>query len=49
MTRFAPAFWGLSTLAMLACLLLAGCTASDSKPDDKYGGFYGGMTGGVGR
>jgi hypothetical protein len=34
---------------MLACLGLAACATSDSKPDDnKYNGFYGGMTGGMG-
>jgi hypothetical protein len=40
----------LPVLAMLACLALTACATGDSKPDDnKYNGFYGGMSGGTGR
>jgi len=37
-------------LALLACLILAGCARSgDSSDDDRRGGFYGGVEGGMTR
>jgi hypothetical protein len=34
--------------AVLACLVVAGCADGDKRPsDDKFGGFYGGVTGGT--
>ncbi len=37
-------------LAVLVCLVVAGCADSDkrSNDDNKFGGFYGGVTGGAG-
>ena len=38
------------TVALLACLILAGCADSAaSSDDDRRGGFYGGVSGGVTR
>lgn len=37
-------------MLILAALTLAGCAADNSRSDDRdnrYGGFYGGITGGV--
>jgi hypothetical protein len=35
-------------LALLACLIVAGCTQRDSSADDnRPGGFYGGVGGGM--
>ena len=37
-------------LALFACLVVAGCMRQDSKADDnRSGGFYGGVSGGVTR
>lgn len=37
-----------SILAVLACLAVAGCASSDTRSNDnRYGGFYGGMSGGM--
>jgi len=37
-------------LALLACLTVAGCAPRDGSPDDnRSGGFYGGVSGGVTR
>jgi hypothetical protein len=39
--------WRLA-LALLACLIVAGCADSDKRTDDnRFGGFYGGVSGGV--
>jgi hypothetical protein len=40
--------WRLA-LALIACLVVAGCAAdSDKRPDDnRFGGFYGGVSGGA--
>jgi hypothetical protein len=40
----------LLALALLACLAAAGCAQRDSgTDDDRRGGFYGGVSGGVTR
>jgi hypothetical protein len=40
----------LSALVLLACFAVAGCANSDSKSDDsRFGGFYGGVNGGMAR
>jgi hypothetical protein len=38
----------LSVFAVLICLAVAGCGNSDNRPEDnRFGGFYGGVNGGV--
>jgi hypothetical protein len=38
----------LSALLLLLAFLVAGCADSDKRSDDsRYGGFYGGMSGGL--
>jgi hypothetical protein len=37
-----------SLLMLLACLAVAGCADNGKRPDDdRFGGFYGGVTGGA--
>jgi len=36
-------------LALLACLVVAGCADRAASDDDRRGGFYGGVSGGVTR
>ena len=37
-----------SALLLLGCLALAACADSDKRPDDnRFGGFYGGVNGGM--
>jgi len=39
----------LSAMLLLACLAIAGCANSDRDSDNnnRYGGFYGGVSGGT--
>jgi hypothetical protein len=38
----------LPALVIFACLVLAGCADSDKRSDDtRFGGFYGGVSGGA--
>jgi hypothetical protein len=39
----------LAVLVLLACLAVAGCAgpAKDSDNDNRFGGFYGGVSGGA--
>ena len=40
--------WSAVALALLGCLVIAGCTQHDSNSDkDPPGGFYGGLSGGM--
>jgi hypothetical protein len=39
--------WRLA-IALIACLVLAGCASSDKNANDnRFGGFYGGVSGGA--
>jgi hypothetical protein len=41
--------WSAVVLALLACLVIAGCAQRDSSSEkDRPGGFYGGVSGGMG-
>jgi hypothetical protein len=46
---FAP-IWRLAPAVFLLCLAVAGCAQRDSGPqEDRQGGFYGGVNGGITR
>ena len=47
-SRSARRRWNAIALMLLACLVIAGCAQRDSTSDDnRSGGFYGGVSGGL--